>query len=301
MSEANQADRDLDISETHGTDVLSAFEGDFDEITGAGGLFPITFMARVRRGAPAIVAFVAVIVVWEVLTRALQVQSFVLPRPSRIIERFWVTREVIWANGLNTLVEAVGGFVVGTTLGVGVAFATVRWVPVREGLMPFAVAANSVPIIALAPITNAWFSITSPVSKMAVVAVIVFFPVMLNTARGLIEVDPAEIELMRSFAAQPRHVMRRVRIPHALPYFFSALKVTSVLSIIAAIVAEYFGGPQDVLGQYIISRANLFLYPDAWAAILVASIFGIALYGIVLIVERIVMPWHVSFRATDGS
>ncbi len=167
--------------------------------------------------------------------------------------------------------------------------------------MPFAIAANSVPIIALAPITNAWFSITSPVSKMAVVAVVVFFPVMINTARGLVEVDPDELELMRSFAATPREVMRRVRIPQALPYFFSALKVASALSLIAAIVAEYFGGPQDVLGQYIINRANLFQFPDAWAAILVASIMGISLYGLVLIAERLVMPWHVSFRAADDA
>ncbi len=167
--------------------------------------------------------------------------------------------------------------------------------------MPFAIAANSVPIIALAPIMNAWFSITSPVSKMAVVAVVVFFPVMINTTRGLIEVDAAEIELLRSYAAAPREMMRKVRIPHALPYFFSAMKVASALAIIAAIVAEYFGGPQDVLGQYIIAKANLFVYPDAWAAILVASIMGIALYSSVLLTERLVMPWHVSFRAADDA
>ena len=167
--------------------------------------------------------------------------------------------------------------------------------------MPFAVAANAVPIIALAPITNAWFSITSPVSKMAVVAVVVFFPVMINTTRGLTEVDADEIELMRSYAASPREVFRRVRVPNGLPYFFSAMKVASALSVIAAIVAEYFGGPQDVLGQYIIAKANLFNYPDAWAAILVASILGISLYAAVLVTERFVMPWHVSFRAADAS
>jgi NitT/TauT family transport system permease protein len=130
---------------------------------------------------------------------------------------------------------------------------------------------------------------------------VVFFPVMINTARGLIEVDPAEIELMRSYAATPREVMRRVRVPHALPYFFSAMKVASALSVIGAIVAEYFGGPQDVLGQYIITKANLFVYPDAWAAILVASLMGIWLYGLVLLAERLLMPWHVSFRAADDA
>jgi NitT/TauT family transport system permease protein len=297
VSHHDEAERDLDILETHDTDVLAAFEGDIP----AGTRAPAALSRRLRHAGPALLAFVAVIVVWETLTRALDVQSFILPRPSQIIERFFATSGQIWGAGWNTLIEALGGLVAGTLLGVGVALATVRWVRLREGLMPFAIAANSVPIIALAPIMNAWFSITSPVSKMAVVAIVVFFPVMINTARGLIEVDAAELELLRSYAAAPREVMWRVRVPHALPYFFSAMKVASALAIIAAIVAEYFGGPQDVLGQYIIAKANLFVYPDAWAAILVASILGIALYAAVLLAERLFMPWHVSFRASDVS
>jgi NitT/TauT family transport system permease protein len=91
--------------------------------------------------------------------------------------------------------------------------------------------------------------------------------------------------------------MWRIRVPHALPYFFSAVKVVSVLSIVFAVVAEYFGGPQDVLGQYILTKANLFVYPDAWAGILVASLLGLAMYGIVIVAERLAMPWHVSLRS----
>jgi NitT/TauT family transport system permease protein len=134
---------------------------------------------------------------------------------------------------------------------------------------------------------------------MAVATVVVFFPVMINTARGLIEVDPQEVELLASYAASPRQIMRRVRVPHALPYFFSAVKVASALCLIAAIVAEYFGGPDDVLGRYILRQASLLVLPDAWAAILVASIMGIGLYGAVLLVERLAMPWHPSHRAGD--
>jgi NitT/TauT family transport system permease protein len=179
------------------------------------------------------------------------------------------------------------------------AFATVRWVLVREGLMPLAIAANSIPIIALAPIANGMFSLTSPVPKMVVVAVVVFFPVLVNTARGLIEVEADELELMHSYAAAPAEVMWQVRVPHSLPYFFSAMKVVSVLSIVFAIVAEYFGGSQAVLGQYILTKANLFVYPDAWAGILVASILGVALYTIVVGVERVVMPWSRSSRNSE--
>ena len=297
MSHHDEGERDLDILETHDTDLLTAFEGDVP----AGTRTPAALARRMRHSGPAIAAFVIVLVLWETLTVAFDVQSFVLPRPTVIVDRFITNAGEIWGNGFNTLVEALGGLVVGTLLGVTVALATVRWVAVREGVMPFAIAANSVPIIALAPITNAMFSLTSPVSKIAVVTIVVFFPVMINTARGLIEVDPAEIELLRSYAAGPRELMRRVRIPHALPYFFSAMKVAAALSIIAAIVAEYFGGPDDVLGRYIVGKANLFLYPEAWSAILVASIMGIWLYATVLIAERWFMPWHVSFRAADDS
>ena len=251
---------------------------------------------RFRLYYPAFILFLAVIAVWEGATRLLDVETFILPKPSEIMDSFFDTFDVIWIAGYHTLQESLGGFVAGTILGVLVALATVRWTGVREGLMPFAIAANSVPIIALAPITNAWFSITDPKAKMTVVAVIVFFPVMINTTRGLTEVDPAELELMRSFASRPWEIFRRVRIPNALPYFFNALKVASVLSVIGAIVAEYFGGPEDVLGRYIINRANLLQIPDAWAAILVASIIGITFYALIIAAERVFMPWHVSLR-----
>ena len=291
------AARDAEIHEDHSSDVLTAFEGDVP----SGTRTPSALVHRIRHVGPAIIAFFVILLLWEAVTRLFDIKSFILPKPTEILAKFVSDAAVIWAAGLNTLYEALGGLIIGTVLGVVVALATVRWVRVREGLMPFAIAANAVPIIALAPIANAMFGLTSPVSKMAVVAVVVFFPVMINTARGLIEVDVAELELLRSYAATPREVMRRIRIPHALPYFFSALKVSSALSLIAAIVAEYFGGPQDVLGQYILNRAFQLLYPQAWAAILVASILGIGFYVSILIVERLVMPWHIAFRSADDA
>ena len=282
---------------THEQEFITAFEGDLP----VGTRTPSALRHRLRNFAPAAVAFVTVIVVWEGAIRVFDVKAFVLPAPSVILGRFFASAGVIWGAGLKTLLEAAGGLVGGTILAVSIAFSTVRWAPVREGLMPFAIAANSIPIIALAPIANGMFSITSLIPKMAVVGIVVFFPVMINTARGLLEVAPDELELMRSFAASPRAVMWRVRVPHALPYFFSAMKVVSVLSIVFAIVAEYFGGSQEVLGQYILTKASLSVYSDAWAGIMVASILGLALYALTLGTERLVMPWHVSFRAADDS
>lgn len=245
-------------------------------------------------------AFVVVLVLWEVLVALLDIQSFILPRPTEIVASFVDKSTVIWNAGLNTLEEALGGFVIGVSLGVVAALAAARWASVREGLLPIATAASAMPIVALAPIMNQWFASTSPVSKMMVVSVLVFFPVLVNTARGLTEVDAGELELMRSLASTPRDVLIAIRIPSALPYFFNALKVATALSLIGAIVAEYFGGRQDVLGQYIINRANLFQFPDAWAAILVASMLGIGFYLTILGIERVVMPWHASFRQAES-
>jgi NitT/TauT family transport system permease protein len=279
------------------SDPMDAFSGDLP----VGTSTPSSLRVRLKTYGPALALFVGGLLVWEAAVRVFDIQAFVLPKPSSILDRLIAQWSVIVAAAGNTMIEALGGLLAGTISGVVIALITVRWAGARQGIMPFAIATNSIPIIALAPILNNMFPITSPVSKMAAVAIVVFFPVMINTARGLTEVDQSELELMRSFAASPREVFARVRIPHAIPYFFSALKVATTLSIIVAIVAEYFGGPQDVLGQYIIGKANLFVFPDAWAAIVVAAVIGIALYGLVLVTERLSMPWHVSFRAADDN
>jgi NitT/TauT family transport system permease protein len=288
----SDAHRDAGLDETHDTDLMAAFEGELPAAPQEE-----SFLTRSwRQYSPAVVVFFVVLVVWEGMTRLLNVQDFILPKPSLIFERLIDDFDVIVPAARRTLLEAVVGFAFGSAAGMLVALATVRWATMREGLLPFAIAANSVPIIALAPISNAMFGLTSLTSKAVVVGIVVFFPVMINAARGLTEVDPAELELMRSYASHPRDVLRRVRIPNALPYIFSALKVGTALSLIAAIVAEYFGGPRDVLGQYILNRASLFAFPDAWAGIAVASAMGIAFYGLVILVERRVMPWHAAFR-----
>ena len=120
--------------------------------------------------------------------------------------------------------------------------------------MPYMIAANAVPIIAFAPITNAWFGILSPWSKIAIAGVLCFFPVLVNTLRGLTSVRPESIELMRSYAAAEREIFRRVRIPTSLPFVFTALKVASVLAMIGAVIGDYFGGSTEALGVVILSR-----------------------------------------------
>ena len=154
--------------------------------------------------------------------------------------------------------------------------------------MPYMIAANAIPIIAFAPITNNWFGLLNR-SKMVIAAVLCFFPVLVNTLRGLTSVRPSSIELMRSYAAGEVEIFRRVRIPNALPYVFSALKIATVLAMIGAIVGDYFGGSQEALGIQIRRSAGIFDFELAWAAILVASVLGIAFYAAVALAERLTL------------
>ena len=257
------------------------------------------FGQRLRRYLPAIVLFVLGLIVWEGVVAVFHIEGFLLPRPTVIAATFIQQLSVIVPAGLFTLWEAVGGFLIGCALGVLVATATARWASMSEGVMPFAIAINSTPIVALAPIMNNWFGITNPLAKMSIVAVIVFFPVMINTVRGLTQFTAGSLELMRSYAASEFNVLFKKRIPNALPYLFSALKVASTLSVIAAVVSEYFGGSRDALGVYISQQAALFHFAEAWSAIIIACIMGIAFYVIILLVERLVMPWHVSLRSVE--
>ena len=253
---------------------------------------------------PAIAVFFGAIVLWEVLVGAANLQAFILPKPTAIVaalqENWAGGRFAILPSAQATLLEAVGGLIIGTVAGVAVAFVTARWLTARAALLPLAVAAGAIPIIAIAPLMNNWFGVLSPLSKMMMAAVLVFFPVMANVTRGLVQVDPGALELMRSYAATEWTVLRKVRIPNALPFFFTALKLGATLCLIGAIVGEYFGGASFVLGRIIVQSASALRFDVTWAAILLGAATGIAFYLIISAVERFVIPWHVSVRAAES-
>jgi NitT/TauT family transport system permease protein len=186
--------------------------------------------------------------------------------------------------------------VIGSGLGIAFALLLARFPLLGRTMMPYAIAANAIPIVAFAPITNNWFGVLNPLSKMVIAAVLCFFPVFVNTLRGLTSVRPSSIELMRSYACSELQIYRRVRIPNALPYIFAALKIATVLAMIGAIVGDYFGGSQNSLGILIRRSAGIFAFEQAWAAILVASLLGIAFYAAVAVVERLATSWHPSAR-----
>ncbi len=245
-----------------------------------------------REWVPAIATFVIVLVAWEVGFLVLGVQSFLIPRPSVIGEQLvsdWGTL----ARGLMfTGTEAVAGLIVGVALGTGAGLATSRWASAREVLLPVAIGASTIPIIAFAPITLNWFGPESLLPRITIVAVMVFFPVMVNTVRGLTNVDPGGLELLSSYAASERQTLTKLRGPNALPYWFTALKIATTLSVIGAVVGEFFGGPLYALGIYITLQTGASKYPAAWAAIVLACVLGIVLYLAAVALERFMIPWY---------
>ncbi len=252
----------------------------------------MTATQRLVGWAPAVAVFLLGIALWEGVTRGAGVEQFLLPPLSEILQTLWDDRDVFASASWFTFKEALGGFALGSTAAILTALVLARWRGVGRAIMPYAIAANAIPIIAFAPITNNWFGILNPLSKMVIAGVLVFFPVLVNTLRGLTSVRPGSIELMRSYACGEVEIFRRVRIPTALPFVFSALKIATVLAMIGAIVADYFGGSQNSLGILIRRYAGIFAFQEAWAAIVAASVLGMAFYAAIALVERLTMRWQ---------
>jgi NitT/TauT family transport system permease protein len=249
---------------------------------------------RLRDWIPALVVAVLVIGGWQLAIPAFGIKKFLLPQPSTIWNAFWATRTELLHAGWLTFQQALGGFAIGSGAAIVLALVLARWRPLGRALMPYAIAANAIPIIAFAPITNAWFSPFGRSSKIAIAAALCFFPVLVNTLRGLTSVRPQSLELMESYAAGQLEIFRRVRLPTALPFIFTGLKVASVLAMIGAIVAEYFGGTLGDLGTLIRSQYQVFDYKNAWAGIFVACLFGIGFYLAVSLAERLLLRWEPS-------
>ena len=241
---------------------------------------------------PAVAVLIAALGLWEGTVKGAHIQRFLLPPPDAIWTAFVDNQSTLWHAGWFTFQEALGGFAIGS--GVAIVFAVVvaRWDLLGNALMPYAIAANAIPIIAFAPITNSWFNPLEKWSKMVIAAVLCFFPVFVNVVRGLRSVKPQQLELMRSYAVGELTVFRVVRIPSALPLLFTALRVASVLAMIGAIVGEYYGGSLDSLGANINQDASLFQFEKAWAEIFIACIFGIGFYLAVALAERLATRWQ---------
>ncbi|XVU22371.1 ABC transporter permease [Actinoplanes sp. CA-054009] len=254
-------------------------------------------MKWARSVLPPVAVGVLAIVAWELTVSLGRVAPFILPAPSAIWRELVAQRQNVWEAALASGTNALIGLAAGAVLGVLAAMVASRFKPLTEISIPFAAVLNALPIIALAPILNNMFESTSSIPRRLVTAIIVFFPVFVNTLRGLREVDPIHKELMHTYAAGGWTFARKVRLPGALPYVFTGLRQASSLAVIAAVVAEYFGGLQTGLGSRITSAAAFTAYPRAWAFVVGACLLGLVFYLTTLLLERLAMPWRTRLIA----
>ena len=238
-----------------------------------------------------------VLIFWQVLTEAFDVPRVLLPAPSVIWHSLLIGLPVLAGDFTQTVLHSVViGLVAGCTLGFVVGVLIDRSPFLQRGLLPLAALASAVPLIGIAPIMVMWFGFDWE-SKAAVVVIMTFFPMLVNTLAGLAESGHMERDLMRSYGASYWRTLFALRIPVALPFVFNALKINSTLAMIGAIVAEFFGSPVAGLGFRISTEAARLNMGLVWAAILVAALAGSVLYGALGWVERRATFWHPSIRS----
>jgi len=245
-----------------------------------------------RAIVPPVVVGVLAIGLWQLVVVAGRIATYVLPAPAAIATEFWSDKDIVWRVSLASGANALTGLVFGALAGILAALVTSRFRVLAEASVPLVAALNALPIIALAPIFNNMFATTSSIPRRLVVGIVVFFPVFINTWRGLREVSPVHRELMESYAAGGWALARKVRLPGALPFFFTGLRQASSLAVIAAVVSEYFGGLQNGLGSRITSAASVTAYAQAWAYVVGACALGLVFYLAALVLERLAMPWR---------
>ncbi|WP_019586031.1 ABC transporter permease [Deinococcus apachensis] len=245
---------------------------------------------RAARFLPAALTGLLAVLAVEVLLRAYGVPAGLIPTPSRVLVALWEARTVLLQDTFSTFVlEALLGFVVGALIGLILALLVVRFRFLERGLLPYAALFSSVPIVALAPVVVKALGLEWP-SKMVVVAITVLFPVVVNAVRGLQAAQPLHLDLLHTYAASPSQTFRNVRVPTALPFVFNALKVGSTLALISAIVAEFFGTTGHGLGFRIQIEVGRFNLAVVWAAIVLASVVGLAFFGLISVLERRFAP-----------
>jgi len=244
--------------------------------------------ARIARAVwPPAVFGIAFLVLWEQAVKVFDWKPYFLPKPSQIWDAFSGNLDQVWSAARVSGGNALIGLLLGTVLGVAVAFLLMRSRLLNDMLGPLAIALNAIPIFVLVAVFNNMFAITSEIPRRLMVTLVVYFIVLVNVAKGLRQVEATHLELLRSYAATPGQVLAKARVPNAVPYLFQALTIAAPAAVITAFVAEYFGGSQNGLGSRITSNmtANT---AAAWAYVLGACLLGLVFYLISIGLESII-------------
>jgi ABC-type nitrate/sulfonate/bicarbonate transport system permease component len=247
-----------------------------------------------RRYAPPLLLILLVLGIWQVLTWALSVPKWLLPSPWQIVVAGVEARGLLGLHTWQTLKETWLGLGLAVLVGLGLALVIDFSGLLRRTVYPLLVASQTVPILALAPLLIIWFGY-GMLPKVIVVALVCFFPIVVSTADGLRVADPDLMALLRAMGANRRQIFFRVRVPGALPSFFSGLKIAITYSVVGAVIGEWVGASQG-LGIFMIRSSKNFLTDRVFAAIAVTSLLSIVMFGGVMLLERSLLPWYHARR-----
>lgn len=270
----------------------------FFAIWAAGWLINIWISRRSGRivtAASALVFGATLLLMWQAFVTARGISPVILPPPSAIAARFAASTDILWADFVQTFKGVIAGYAIGCVVGVATAILIDRSEFLQRGLLPIGNLVAALPIVGIAPIMVMWYGFDWH-SKAAVVVVMCFFPMLVNTVEGLQAADRMQRDLMRTYAASYWQTLAKLRLPAAAPFIFTGLKVSSTLAFIGAIVAEFFGTPIVGMGFRISTEVGRMNIDMVWAEIAVAAIAGSAFYGLVALAERRATFWHPSQR-----
>ncbi len=243
----------------------------------------------VRRVGPPLVLVGLGVLAWQVGVDVSGVAPQVLPSPGRVLEQGWAYREVLWANTVPTLQATAVGFTVSLLLAWGLAVAVDFSVWLRRALTPLLVASQTLPVIAIAPLLIIWFGF-GLAPKVVVIALVTFFPIAVGLIEGFGSTSRQATDLLRSMGASRLAQFRYVRLPGALPAFFTALRIGITYAVTGAIFAEYVGATAG-LGIFMSVQKNSFRTDLVLAAVLVTALLSVTLFGLTYLVQRLVIPW----------
>ena len=256
---------------------------------GEGGVRGAASALLGRWAAPGAIILL-VLVAWEAAVRLFRVERWLLPSPSAIGAELVDSRDLLLRHTLVTLEEVVIGFALALVVGIAAAMAIAYSRIVERAAYPFVIASQTVPIIAIAPLLLVWIGY-GIWPKIIVVVLISFFPIVVNMVDGLKSVDPDMLNMMRSLGASRRQIFAKVQAPSSLPFLFSGVRVAIALSVIGAVIGEWVGSSAG-LGYLMTRSAPQFLTERVFAAIFILSVMGVALFALVVLVERLALPWN---------
>jgi ABC-type nitrate/sulfonate/bicarbonate transport system permease component len=254
---------------------------------------------RLGRLGPPLLLIALLLLVWELYVRISGISPFVLPAPSQVLGSLWDFRAEAWRHLVPTVVETLVGFGISIAAATATAVALDRVALIRRAVEPLLVGSQTIPILAIAPLLVVWFGF-GLVPKVLVVVLVTFFPITVALLDGFASTSADASELMRSFGASPGQTFRKLRWPSGLPGFFTGLRISASYAVVAAVIGEYVGATEG-LGIWMQLSQRSFRTDLVFAAIVLTAVLSVALYALVIVAERLTIPWARASRAARSA